>query len=336
MKTSTHLYPTPDLSDDQILRAVCGLRPCRHGGLRLDHVQLGSKTIIHNYGHGGCGVTISFGTAELAANLVERTAPKNDSIDSVAVLGAGVIGLTTARELLNRGYRVTIYAEKSAHETTSSIAGALWLPVGIDFGDTQAKIQRMHKILKQSQAAFQSLDAQRYGIEKLPIYEPEQSSTEAHLFENGTIDPPTPIDSFPFHCQAKPGRMFQTHFIHNNRFLSALLEDVLALGGKVCQRKLTTQDQLIGLKEQVLVNCMALGSRALFGDKQVYAARGVLVHMKPQDLGYGIHDGFKYMFPRNDALILGGCFHEYDWDDQPDQTMVDEILNHHRRFFGQL
>lgn len=333
MKTSIHRYPTPNLSDDQFLRAVCGLRPCRHGGLRLDREQLGSKSIIHNYGHGGCGVTISFGTADLAANLVDQAAQNGDS---VAVLGAGVVGLTTARELLNRGYRVTIYADKSVHETTSSLAGALWLPVGIDFGDTPAKIQRMLEVLKQSQAVFCSLDSQRYGIEKIPIYEPEQSATEAHLFENGTIDPPTPIDSFPFQCQAKPGRMFQTQFIHNNRFLSALQEDALALGGEICQRKFTTQDQLIGLNEQVLVNCMALGSRALFGDKQVYAARGVLVHMKPQDLGYGIHDGFKYMFPRNDALILGGCFHEYDWDDQPDQAMVDEILNHHRRFFGQI
>lgn len=337
MKTSTKAssaksMATPDLSDDQYLGAVCGLRPCRHGGLRLETEQLGSKTIVHNYGHGGCGVTISFGTAQLVADLVTQAAPKGDRI---AVLGAGVVGLTTARELLNRGYQVTIYADKIAHDTTSSVAGALWLPVGIEFGDTPAKIQRMHDVLQRSQAAFRSLDPKQYGIEDISIYEPKISSTEPELFNNGTVAEPVEIDSFPFECAAEPGRVFETQFIHNNKFLDAIHDDVINLGGEIHQRKFASKDELADLNESVMVNCLALGSRALFGDKQVYSARGVLVHMKPQDLGYGIHDGFKYMFPREDALILGGCFHEYDWDDQPDQEMIDEILNHHRRFFGQ-
>lgn len=333
MKTTTNLLPSPDLSDNQILGAVCGLRPCRHGGLRLDTEQLGSKSIIHNYGHGGCGVTISFGTAQLAGDLVDQAATPNDHI---AVLGAGIVGLTTARDLLNRGFRVSIYAEQMAQDTTSAIAGALWLPVGIEFGDTPAKVDRMLDILKRSHAAFRLLDQDRYGIEELPIYEPAKSATEPHLFENGTIAPPVQIDSFPFDCAATPGRMFKTMFIHNHLFFRAIHEDVLALGGEIHQLKFVSNDEVLELDEQVIVNCLALGSRALFGDKQVYAARGVLVHMQPQDLGYGVHDGYKYMFPRSDTLILGGCFHEYDWDDQPDQEMIDEILTHHRRFFGQI
>ncbi len=329
---STKPLPTPDLSDEQYLGAVCGLRPCRHGGLRVETEQLGSKKIIHNYGHGGCGVTISFGSAQLAVDLVSKAAPKGDRI---IVLGAGVVGLTTTRELLHRGYQVIIYADKIAQDTTSSIAGALWLPVGIDFGDSPAKVQRMHDVLQRSQTVFRSLDPKLYGIEDLSIYEPKISSTEPDLFDTGIIAKPIKIDSFPFECAAEPGRVFKTLFIHNNRFLSAIHKDVIELGAEIRQRKFASIDELADLNESVMVNCLALGSRALFGDKQVYAARGVLVHMKPQDLGYGIHDGFKYLFPREDALILGGCFHEYDWDDKPDQEMIDEILNHHRRFFGQ-
>ena len=30
---------------------------------------MGEKTVIHNYGHGGCGITLSWGTAKLAVDL---------------------------------------------------------------------------------------------------------------------------------------------------------------------------------------------------------------------------------------------------------------------------
>ena len=64
------------------------------------------------------------------------------------------------------------------------------------------------------------------------------------------------------------------------------------------------------------------------------SARGVLVHMKPQPLGYIVHDGYKYMFPRHDALVLGGCFDADVDDPTPPEHTVREILEHHRRFFA--
>jgi len=333
MKTTAHTLPTPDLGDDQIIGAVCGLRPCRHGGLRIETEQLGPKTVIHNYGHGGCGFTLSLGTAQLARQLVDQITTQSDHI---AVLGAGVIGLSTAYELLKCGYRVSIYAHQITNETTSGVAGALWLPVGIDFGETPKQLARTIDALTRSKSAFESLDWARYGIEELPMYEPQTSATDPALFTNGTIAPPTPIDAFPFDTLASPGRVFTTMFIHTHRFLDALRDEVLSIGGEIHPHQFQSKDELLDLDQRVLINCMALGSRSLFHDKQVYAARGVLVHLRAQDLGYGVHDGFKYMFPRSDALILGGCFHEYDWDDEPDQEMVDEILTHHRRFFGQI
>jgi D-amino-acid oxidase len=335
MKTSTKHCPSPNLDDDQVLGAVCGLRPCRHGGLRLEIEKLGSQSIVHNYGHGGCGVTISFGTAEIAADLVEQVAKPNQHI---AVLGAGVVGLSSARELQNRGFQVKVYADRVAHDTTSNLAGSLWLPVGIEFGSSPSEIKRKERILRRSYEIFKDIDRARYGVEALPVYEPEESNTEpglfGHLFDYGLIEKPVQINSFPFKCDAQPGRMFTTDYIHTHEFLGALLNDVIKLGVEICERTIQCRDDLPHFSESVLVNCMALGSREVFDDHQIYPARGVLVHMKPQDLGYCVHDGYKYMFPRKNALVLGGCFQEDRWDDQPDQAMVDEILNHHRRFFG--
>jgi len=42
---------------------VVGLRPCRTGGVRLEWERVGTLQIIHNYGHGGSGVTLSWGCA---------------------------------------------------------------------------------------------------------------------------------------------------------------------------------------------------------------------------------------------------------------------------------
>jgi D-amino-acid oxidase len=47
-----------------------GLRPFRKGGVRLEQ-QPGTR-LIHNYGHGGSGVTLSWGCASEVADLVER------------------------------------------------------------------------------------------------------------------------------------------------------------------------------------------------------------------------------------------------------------------------
>ena len=46
----------------------------------------------------------------------------------VTVVGAGVIGLTTALTLEERGHRVRIVAAARRADTTSAIAGAVWFP----------------------------------------------------------------------------------------------------------------------------------------------------------------------------------------------------------------
>lgn len=331
MSVSVTSKPAPLLRDDMVLRAVCGLRPCRHGGLRLENEQLGDKRVVHHYGHGGCGVTIAFGTAGFACDLVSSEAQIDEPI---AVLGGGVVGLVTARKLAEQGYKVRLYAENIGTETTSVLAGALWLPVGIDFGTSEVELLRKDRILRDSLSVLRSLDSVRYGIEELEVYEPADSHTEEGLFAPGLIEEPEPIEVFPFPSEAKPGRRFKTLFIHTPRFLNALVDDLHRLDIEIQQRHIESFKDIEKLPERVLVNCLALGSKTVFGDTSVYSARGVLVHMKPQALGYCVHDGYKYMFPREDALILGGCFQPDREDDVPDDEMVQEILEHHRAFFG--
>ena len=112
------------VSRDRVIRVVAGLRPYRAEGFVVRAERLAGKLLVHNYGHGGGGVTLSWGTAEMAADLVTYGGREGD----VGVVGAGAVGLATARLLQRRGRSVTIYARDLPPNTTSNIAGAQWSP----------------------------------------------------------------------------------------------------------------------------------------------------------------------------------------------------------------
>jgi len=105
------------VSPDDVIRRAAGLRPFRTSGFLVKSEPFGDKTLIHNYGHGGCGVTLSWGTADMAAKLALETPHRK-----AAVIGCGVVGLTTARLLQDRGFTVAIYASDLPPNTTSDVA----------------------------------------------------------------------------------------------------------------------------------------------------------------------------------------------------------------------
>lgn len=115
-KNTQAALPKLNVAPDLIAREIAGLRPFRPSGFVVRAEPFGDKVLIHNYGHGGCGVTLSWGTAEMAAKLALSTPHRQ-----AAVIGCGVIGLTTARLLQNRGFTVTIHAADLPPNTTSKL-----------------------------------------------------------------------------------------------------------------------------------------------------------------------------------------------------------------------
>ena len=113
-KQARRVLPAVNASWDRIIRTTIGLRPHRPSGFVLRAEKLDNKTLIHNFGHGGSGMSLSWGTASMATDIALEQAERK-----AAVLGSGVVGLTSARELQRHGFDVTIYAATVPPDTTS-------------------------------------------------------------------------------------------------------------------------------------------------------------------------------------------------------------------------
>ena len=125
---SASCQPLPPVKVDasRVIRTVAGLRPYRDSGFVVRAEALGSKKLVHNYGHGGAGITLSWGSSRLATDL---GLPGHQG--PVAVIGSGALGLTTARLVQEAGFPVTIYAKALPPHTTSNIAGGQISPFEI-------------------------------------------------------------------------------------------------------------------------------------------------------------------------------------------------------------
>jgi hypothetical protein len=102
------LLPEPDFTCTPADCAfVAGIRPVRKT-FRLESENVGSKFVVHNYGHGGAGITMSWGCAVEVLKIVQQHA--GAAPVPVAVLGGGVMGLTAATLLVESRFTVAIYA----------------------------------------------------------------------------------------------------------------------------------------------------------------------------------------------------------------------------------
>ncbi len=108
---------------DRIFRVTVCLRPFRAAGPRLDVERVVDKTVVHNYGHGGSGWSLSWGSSSIA---VEKALAGGER--DIAVIGCGALGLTSATLLQQAGAKVTIYAKERPPDVRSSRATGSWTP----------------------------------------------------------------------------------------------------------------------------------------------------------------------------------------------------------------
>ena len=339
--------PPVKVTRDRLIRTVVGLRPFRSEGFVVAAEKLREKLLVHNYGHGGAGVTLSWGTASMAVDLARDSFQTNNPArpgrassrnlhQSFAVLGCGVSGLSTARLLQQRfadgTANVTIYAMKLPPDTTSNVAGAWWYPSSVfDPESATPKFNEQFALAcRISHRAFQTLVGPEYGVRWIETYEliRHEASLQRELLGGAQLYPQTEIyrDSqsyfgFPY------TRKFSSMLIEPHTYLRALLRDFYIAGGKLVVKEFRAREEIARLRENVIFNCTGLGARELFDDQKLIPVRGQLEFLLPQpEVDYCYLAAGSYMFPRRDGILLGGTWDHDDWNLEPDPETTTRIL----------
>ena len=317
------------VDESRIIRTIAGLRPYRASGFVVRAEPFGAKRLVHNYGHGGAGITLSWGSSKLATEL---GLPAHRG--PVAVLGSGIMGLSTARLVQEAGFPVTIYTAALPPDTTSNVAGGQFHPFGFfreDSATSEFKAQYL-RALDYSWRRFQIMVGDDYGIRWLPTYV-ETNSPDAREIANfppinrmlGLAEHPFPLDSV---------LRYDTMYVETGRYLRQMIRDFHIAGGKIEVRRMATPADVASLSESLAFNCTGLGARELFGDQELQPVRGQLAILEPQpEVRYAALGEFGYMFPRPDGIILGGTFERDVWEATPDPSDIARIVRSHQRFF---
>jgi D-amino-acid oxidase len=331
---------TPVRIDAQrVIRTVVGLRPYRRTGFVLRAEPFRDKLLVHNYGHGGGGFSLSWGCAEMAADFVADRTP-----GQAAVLGCGIIGLTTARTLQDRGWTVTIHTSHVPPDTTSNVAGAQWTPTAVfaHVAATPEFLETFRRASKRANRAFQLMVGSTYGVRWIDNYALKHVRSDSDELDYaqaaGIADLYADVEtvvpaSTPFAVPLV--RRFTTMQIAPNTFLPAIERDFFVRGGRIVIRTFADAAGVASLDEPVIFNCTGLGSRALFGDTELEPVRGQLSILEPQsEVNYAyLAPGTLYMFPRDDGIVLGGTFQHGDWSLDPDPATERRILAEHAALY---
>jgi len=341
--------PLIEASWDRVIRTTVGLRPHRDAGFVLRADKLDSKMLIHNYGHGGSGMSLSWGTGHIAAEMALQQEHRR-----AAVIGCGVVGLTSARQMQRHGFDITIYAMAIPPDTTSNMSLAGFTPTSglIDNNrrtpEWDAQFRRAVEIAYRQ---LQLLAGPNYGVSWIPSFNlmnevPTQGGGESQLLPPDVRGTPTVLGPGEHPFPTKYAVEQATMRFEPSIYLDALIRDFLLLGGHIVVRKFDTPRDLMSLSEPVIVNCTGLGSRALFSDDEVIPLKGQLTHLVPQpEINYQTYGGGStpapggfgiHMMPRHDGIALGRTSERNVWTLEPNEEARQRIVSDHIKLFASM
>ncbi|MFN0146234.1 MAG: FAD-dependent oxidoreductase [Dehalococcoidia bacterium] len=241
----------------------------------------------------------------------------------VTVVGAGVIGLTTALVLERAGHEVRIIARERALDATSGAAGAIWLPVRIEPGGREFTwALRTYRVLRELAASHPEA-----GVDDLRACEVAGD------------------DERPWWADAVDGLEFSDirdryrRADHAWTFIAPRVDPYVYVPWLEAQLKAPIEraevDDLAAIGGELVVNCTGLGSRRLCGDHELVGVLGQTVLVEPGELRTDTFIGDErdqsaifYSIPRRGEVVLGGCRTPVEGDavPPPDPSLREAIL----------
>jgi len=234
-------------------------------------------------------------------------------IKGVAIVGAGVSGLTCAVVFAERGYRATIFAEETAQRTTSAAAAAVWFPYDAEpADDVIAWALETYKVL---------VDLVRDPGTGVSVLELRQFS------RTGEIQIPQwairlgarQINSDEALPMFMHGFTMNVPLMDTTIYLDYLAERLIKAGGSITGNVRFEKLEDLGREFDVIINCSGIGAKNLVHDVDLEPHRGqVAIVPKIDNLSCAIvcdDVPLMYAIPRANDCVLGGT---NELSDKPD------------------
>ena len=317
-----HLAPIRARTERIFDIAVC-LRPFRAAGPRLDTERVGNTLVVHNYGHGGSGWSLSWGSGTIAVRKAMAASPRD-----VAVIGCGILGLTSAILAQRAGARVTIYASEQLPQTRSSRATGAWTPdsriallgsAGPDFAATWEEMARVSFKAHRNYLGLPGTPVEWTDFFSIAAADEPAAESAA---PSAPAQPPLPFASYsrtiadllPRAKRIPPEvAPFQAKAVYRNEFMifnisdygHTLLNDFFIAGGQFRYANFREPSQIGALPQKVVINCTGYGARALWRDESVIPVRGQIARLIPQaEVRYGLDYKHVFVVPRRDGIVV--------------------------------
>jgi glycine/D-amino acid oxidase-like deaminating enzyme len=331
---------------DRLFDITVCLRPFRASGPRLDTEEIGDTLVVHNYGHGGSGWSLSWGSSTIAVQKAMARSPRE-----VAVIGCGALGLTSAILAQQAGAQVTIYAKDMLPQTRSARATGSWTPdsrialtdaAGPGFG---ALWEHMARTSFKTYRSYLGLPGDpvvwndRYILSDLP---PEEAEKHEPADPLGFARYQDRIRDLTPRYQAMPpgSTPFPTPYVKRSSSMMfniadyghTLMSDFFTAGGKFVRTEFRSPAEFANLKEKVAINCPGYGARTLCKDESIVPVRGQIAWLIPQpEVNYGFFYNGVSVLSRTDGIVVqhvdGGDMKGYKDDNEtPDRADADQSV----------
>lgn len=342
---------------DRIFRVTVCLRPFRAAGPRLDVERVGDKTVVHNYGHGGSGWSLSWGSSSIAVEKAMEAGERD-----VAVVGCGALGLTSAILLQRAGAKVTIYAKERPPEVRSARATGSWSPdsrialtnaVSSDFPALWEKMCRHSFHTYESYLGMAGNPVE--WTDRYALSDTRPAEAQANRRRDDTLGfahyQERVADLTPHSQDLPPGsHPFPTRYARRNSSLTfniagysrQLVTDFLVEGGKIERVEFHSPSELNRLAQKVVINATGYGARALWKDESVIPVRGQIAWLIPQpEVNYGVTYNNVSVLSRRDGIAVqdGGKGEMEGYNDpneQPDRGAAESAVRVVAELYGRM
>ena len=332
-----------------------GVRPCRQSGPCITAQEKANRLIIHNYGHGGAGWSISHGSVLHTLELLAHHKP--DKYSPVTVVGAGVMGLLSVIYLFEQGYRNITLVASQFQGITSCRSTGYYSPLAMSLNSDEQQCF-INEIGFKTFNTFQEIEQGQHpvfkcGIHPVNVYSgvgegPGAIETETGLepYVNNGILPAPSVGEVDFgNGQRHFMRRFHTYFMNTPEIMQELNQLITNMG--ICRIQKNIND-FAEVQSDIIFNCTGLGARELNQDNAVHPNLGILLLLDQPNIGqleYIVYTRFKrtrtsqpgyiYFMPR-DRGLLGATFIPFDdgSDTQHNRELIQRIIRDNKAFFG--